>query len=374
MKIGILSRHSVANYGSLCQAYALQKSIENLGHDAVNINYTPDNEYGGRLANTLLKVSRWNKFKIILIPYYFYQKFSCSYSFNKFKLFRYNLLKETEELNKSTVKNCIKDFDLFCTGSDQVWNVLYDNKMDFTYLFDFLPKEYTRFSYASSFGGNSLLEGKDCIKKYLKNYSSITVREDSGVNILKDLNISGKQVLDPTLLLKKEDWQQFINTANNSGKYILIYQLKPNKNFDEYAKKLSNQTRLKLIRVSTMLFQFTKCGQFKYLPNISEFLSLIANATCLITDSFHGTCFAINLNVPFIEILPNRFNERNQSLLRMFNLEDRVLSNYEDTELINKEINWNNVNKILEEKRKNSINELSDMILSCDKTICKSTK
>lgn len=364
MKVGILSRHSVANYGSLFQAYALQSVIEKLGYEAVNINYTPSCEVGGNLAKTLIGVSRWGKNPITKLLFYGYQFPSCTHTFYTFREFRKKYLKETKEYTSPVqLKYDLPELDLFCTGSDQVWNLLYDNKIDDTYFFNFLPDKAKRIAYAASFGGNKF-ENKNVSRyvQYLKKYDAISVREDSGVEILKSFGIQGKQVLDPTLLLSREDWEKVALDKRKVSEYILIYQLRPNKAFDEYARELAKQTGLKLIRISVMYFQRFKCGKFIYLPKPDEFLWYIKNAKCLLTDSFHGTCFAINFETPFIEILPGRFNARNQSLLKTMGVEDRILTDYSDFSLFEKVINWSHVNELHIQEKKQSISQLRMMI------------
>ena len=364
MKIGVLSRHSVANYGSLLQAYSLQLEIEKLGFEVVNIDYTPAGEVGGELAKTLTKVSRWGKNPVTKLMFLCYQYPSFSHTFSTFKKYRKKYLKETRAyISSEELKNDLPKVDLFCTGSDQVWNLLYDNKIDDTYFFDFLPDDKRRIAYAASFGGNQF-EGKSVAKyaAYLRRYDKISVREDSGIEILKEFGIKGEQVLDPTLLPTKKEWNSILPQKDKDKEYILVYQLRPNKEFDDYAKKLSEITGLQLIRMSTMFFQKLKCGKFIYLPTPEEFLWYIKNAKCLLTDSFHGTCFAINFGTQFIEILPGRFNARNQSLLKAMGVEDRILTDYSDFSLYEKEIDWKMVDRLHEQERKRSIDILDFMI------------
>lgn len=363
MKIGILSRHSVANYGSILQAYALEKTLKDLGYEPININYTPKCEVGGNLAKTLLEVSKWRKNIFMKSFFYCYQYISCTITFNRFKKYRDELLKQTKMyISSDELRNDIPNVDLFCTGSDQVWNILYNNKIDDTYFFDFLPDECYRISYASSFGGYKF-EHNDIekYKNYLEKYSYVTVREDSGLEILKSFGIDGKQVLDPTLLLSERDWKTISSEGKIKGDYILVYQLRHNKNFDHYAKELSLKTGLKIVRISTMFYQKFKNGTFCYLPSPAEFLWYINNAKCLLTDSFHGTCFAVNFHTPFIEILPGRFNSRNESLLRIMGLEDRILKDYQDFDIYDKVIDWEKVDKKLNTLRNKSLE-----ILKCE--------
>lgn len=201
-------------------------------------------------------------------------------------------------------------------------------------------------------------------KKYLVQYDNIAVRENTAVKILREINIDAKQVLDPTLLIDSTEWVKYIKKdKKETEEYILIYQIHNDHKLNQYAKKFASKTKLKLIRVSPILHQIKRGGKFVYLPDISEFLSLIKNAKYLITDSFHGTAFAINFNTQFIEILPNTgTSSRNQSILKLTELEDRVLTDLEDFSYIDSQIDFSKVNKIIQKNREESIEYLKKFI------------
>ena len=206
----------------------------------------------------------------------------------------------------------------------------------------------------------------DSIKEYYKprltRYSHIAVREDSAVKLLGDMGIESMQVLDPTLLLDSGFWGQYLKPIKKS-KYILIYQIHNNKKLDEYAKNVSRCKGCPIIRVTASFHQIVRAGRLVLCPNIGEFLSYIKNAECLITDSFHGTVFAINFNIPFVEVLPNNSTgARNVSILKLTGLLDRILSDTEDVSLAEKDINYASVNAILEMERVKSLKILTRMI------------
>ena len=364
-KIAIISRHSVANYGSLLQAYATEQVIYQLGYKPITINYTPYEEYGSRLAKTLINKSRWSKNLTTKIAFLLYQSISFKHTFNIFKKYRAELLNETQEyVSSDKIMKDLSDVDIFCTGSDQTWNVTYDGSLDSTYFLDFVPSSVPKISYAASFGGNEFVSSDKIYQGYLKQYRKILVREDKGVEILKKMGIKGEQVLDPTLLLSAEKWNDIVSHRIINEDYILIYQLNPNKEFDDYVMKFSKITGLPVYRVSTMYFQRIKCGKFIYLPSPGDFLSLIKYSKYFFTDSFHGTCFAINFNVNFIDILPNRFSTRNKSILKTLNLDNRILYNYESLEIPEKQIDYSSVYKELISQRNRSIQLLKNAIES----------
>ena len=255
--------------------------------------------------------------------------------------------------------------DIFMTGSDQVWGPVSTGKHDLVYFLSFVPNRCKKVAFAASFGKAKFDENIiQEYKKYLVQYDNIAVRENTAVKILREINIDAKQVLDPTLLIDSTEWVKYIKKdKKETEEYILIYQIHNDPKLNQYAKKFASKTKLKLIRVSPILHQIKRGGKFVYLPDISEFLSLIKNAKYLITDSFHGTAFAINFNTQFIEILPNTgTSSRNQSILKLTELEDRVLTDLEDFSYIDSQIDFSKVNKIIQKNREESIEYLKEFI------------
>lgn len=364
-KIAFITRHSVANYGSLLQAYGLQKILLNLGYEVVCIDYTNEDEQPNNIAKAFLKDSKWNKsfmkrnfYKLVQVPIK-------RNMFLKFKEFRKAMLIESsnEYISLSDLRMNFPKADVYCTGSDQVWNYIHGKEIDEAYFLSFLPDDKKRISYASSFGGDAVLKThKDKIRQLLSKYDSISVREITGINFLNEIDIHGSLVLDPTLLLDKDEWNELTTFVNKPEKYVLVYQLQPNKRFNEYAKKFARLKKLPLIRISPSIHHIFRSGKFIHMPEVGEFLSYIKDATYFLTDSFHGTAFAINFNVQFIDILPGDNNGRNLSILQITNLNDRILKDYSDFNIFDKQINYDNVNRIIKKMRNESINYLVDSI------------
>lgn len=169
-------------------------------------------------------------------------------------------------------------------------------------------------------------------KEMLSRYDGIAVRENSAVELLTDLKIKALQVLDPTLLVNADEWEHYISDEDIiKGEYVLVYQIHSNPQLDKYAIQFAEKAGLKLIRVSPLMHQIKRGGDFIYLPDIGKFLALIKNARYMVTDSFHGTAFAINFNTQFVEVLPNTgTGGRNQSILKLMGLEDRIVKELDD--------------------------------------------
>ena len=370
-KVAIISRHAVSNYGSFYQALALEKAILNLGYDACTINYININEKSYRLCNIDISESRWNKNIIKKMIFYLINVPNRTIEFSKFEKFRKKALNLTEEFNsiEEIDKNKI-NADIYCTGSDQVWNETIYNKLDKSYFLDFLDDSDLRMSYAASFGkANINANNLEFIKNSLKKYKKISVREDVGVQLLKDMGLIGQQVLDPTFLLTGDEWRKISENykINNKNKYILIYQIHKNPDMIDYAKKYAKKYGYKLINVSVSFLEKKKNIKLEWLPDYRKLLSLFDNAQCVITDSFHATAFSINLNTNFVTFLPKHSTSRNQSILKLFNLQNRRVDKDSDFSIPENKIDFIEVNKILKEERdkslewlKNSLKELSN--------------
>ena len=369
MKIDIITRHSVPNYGSLLQSYATQKVIEEMGFESEIINYTRYEERYKNLVNTLIKGKKWDKNIITRMIYKMIQEPNYTKMYRRFEKYRKNFLKESrlEYGSLQELKDNVPEADVYCSGSDQIWGKIGTVEYDEAYFLKFIEDRTKRcIAYSSSFGKEEIdgsLEKN--INKLLKNYSDILVREDTAKSILKEHGINNvEQVLDPTLLLNKEQWSNLASKVKNKQKkYILVYQLHDNKSFDKYAKEFSKKTGLKLLRISPSIYHITRSGKLIYLPNQYEFLSLFQNAEYVLTDSFHATVFSIIFNRKFVDILPGKTSTRIISILKLTGLQDRILTKYDDFSFINKTINFSECNTIIENERKRSMELLKKAII-----------
>lgn len=198
-------------------------------------------------------------------------------------------------------------------------------------------------------------------QKWLEKYTYISVREDSAISLLDEMGLSSKQVLDPTLLFDSSFWSKLL-TPIKEKKYVLVYQLHNDKKLGEYAKKVAKEKGLPLVRISASFHQIMRPGKFIWCPSIGEFLSYIKNADCMITDSFHGTAFAINFNTQFVEVLPNNnTGTRNMSILKMTGLSNRIAMDY-DVKISQEKIDFTKANSVLIKEREKSIRCLKEML------------
>lgn len=200
----------------------------------------------------------------------------------------------------------------------------------------------------------------------LLSYDKIAVREDSAVSLLNSWGLSNcvGQVLDPTLLLTGDQWRSFGGLEQTIIKpYVLVYQLHNDYRLSDYAKKIAQKKNMELVRVNPFLHQVGRGGRFICCPDVREFLRLLNNSSMIVTDSFHGTCFAINLNKQFVEVLPNNATgTRNQSILKLTGLSDRIVSDYTYYNVAANHIDYAPVNRILDREREKSINILKELL------------
>ena len=369
MNIKVITRHGPSNYGSLLQSIATLKVLERLGHNAEIIDYQRKDERGLKavLANVNHKSGYSNPLKKLL---YIIIRFPMEWLAQvKFDKMRKTYLKMTERCS------CESDLrklsaDVFMTGSDQVWGPVLTESYDAHYFLDFVDDATPKVAYAASFGKTVFNdEIESTFKRLLTRYNHITVREDSAKAILDKWDIAcDGQVIDPTLLLNKDEWSKFIKQDRAQG-YVLIYQIHNNPKVNEYAKALAKKKGLKLYRVSPSLHQITRGGKLIYLPDLGDFLSAIKYCTYLVTDSFHGTCFAINFNKQFVEVLPeNGTSTRNQSLLKLVGLTNRIAYNVNDLDIADELIDYREVNAIIQEERIKSV-EVLKVMLNINKSV-----
>lgn len=365
MRIAVITRHAITNYGSLLQAFATQQVLENMGHTCEIIDYIREDEHYHNLEKTLVsQKDNWSNNPIKKIAYLAIRQPESLLSGRRFENEQRKWLHLTKRY--TSIEQLTKDkprADIYLTGSDQVWGPVANGTLDKSYFLAFTSEHDKRIAYAASFGRTDFsMENEKFYKETLKKYSHISVREDSALKIINSYGMDSVQVIDPTLLLDSKFWRKYTHAIKPS-KYILLYQLHNDKRLGAYAKKVAAEMNLPLIRISPSLHQIIREGRLIWCPSIRTFLSYIMNATCMITDSFHGTAFAINFNIPFVEVLPNNgTTTRNISILKMTRLSEQILLNDNDIECAKRVIDFQNVNNILKHKRAESISILKRMI------------
>lgn len=347
LRIDIITMDAVQNYGSVLQAFATKKFFESQNCDVTIINYVREDV---KYDNLIKSWSKGNPIKALVM-------FPTVKRWKKvFQTFRENNL-NLSKLCYTTEEDFISyplNADAYCTGSDQVWNSVWNNGIINPLYLSFVPDDKFKFAFAASFGQERLSQEEvDATKKYIDAYKFISVREDSAKRIVEQQYAYPNvvRVLDPTLNLTGDEWRKAANTHKKKENYILIYNLNRSKEFDDYAKELAKKTGLKLIRFCTRYDQILRVGKSKLIPEVFDFVRLIDNATYVLTDSFHATAFSMNLNTEPICVYPQKFGGRIDSLLKLLESQNRHIKDYNDFDVINRKVDFAVVNCILDAER-----------------------
>lgn len=361
-RIGTITFHSSYNYGSCLQAYALQKYITNeivkkCEYKIINLRIPKQREL---YSNYWKKSGLKNFIKRII---YFNKKNEIQKKDELYEDFINNKLHITKEYNSlEELQESDENFDYYISGSDQLWNLnAYD--FDWSYYLEFV-KSGKKISYSASFGDRKqewTIAEKNRVTKDIKQYDCISVREEESCDVIKKITKSTPPIhIDPTMLLKYDDWMKLIsNDRIIKEKYIFFYNLKQNKEIVKLAKKIGKKLNLPII-ISKCPNKYEIFG-FKKKFDIGplEFLNLIKNSELTLSSSFHGTVFSILLKKPFFALGASN-DYRIITLLEKMNLKDRSINNQNFDELIKNSFNidYRNVEKVLNDEREKSKNYL----------------
>ena len=244
-------------------------------------------------------------------------------------------------------------FDIYCVGSDQVWNPKYTMD-DGVFVLDFVPNCKKKISYSSSFTVNQIENKyqKDFYGSHLKMFDSLSVREQSGIEIIRDL--TGKEatcVLDPVFLLTKEQWKKTLKIKVNKKPYVFFYSL------NYMADTMQNMTKC-LDGIINGKNSFDYIVSNKEISsefnvevinndNTRKFVEYIANASFVLTDSFHASAFALIFGVPVYGFSGSVNDDRIYSLFKLLGIQECCIKNGETHELAPLSIFQNTAERIL---------------------------
>lgn len=369
--VGVITLHNSPNYGSCLQTFATQMVLDSLGVNVCIIDYyrhdaIPENEadraLNGQLAKKLpvFRIPGVKTLARIPVSKMVERR---SAPLNDFRRSALNLASRkyysSEEL-ETDPPVC----DVYCTGSDQVWNSKWNGGFERAFYLSFAPEGARRIAYASSIGKSSLEEWEiPLMREALSRYSAISVREAEAADLLDSIGIHGAvPVIDPTLMLKPAEWEAVSDGWMPERPYILLYQLNRNPDFDAYAQRVSKLTGLPIMRIAYGVHEKRRNETAVICPTVGRFLSLFFGAELVLTDSFHGTAFSVNLGKPFVSIAPERFSGRIGNLLAMTGLEGRLLSDWNDVTLASEELDFSEARVVLARERGRAWSFLRDAL------------
>lgn len=359
-KVGVITFHFADNFGAVLQVYALSNKIKKMGMEAEIIDFSPLDLKTPYLLFPNYKIMLFKKGlkytinNILARIYYFKHNYLKIKNFEKFRK-EYLNLTDKRYTNALELKNLKEKYDYCITGSDQVWNPKFFSQSGGAYFLDFADDTTKKISYAASIAEKVDERYYEEYRKHLSNFEKISVREDSAKKFLE--SITNKKInvtLDPTLLLDKSEWNEIASFNRNNDRYILVYDLIKDPLVTKLANKISKETNLKII-------SYSKRGMYNNWDNTfsacnpTEFLGLFSNAELVITNSFHGTAFAINYNKLFYTVPHPERGSRMIDLMSNLDLQDQLIRTDQDIDNLNKEINYDVVNDKLKKMRKDSL-------------------
>lgn len=372
-KIAVVNRTNLKNYGSVLQVYALCEAINHLGYQAEvvwgkgNLSKNWDIR-PNKIAQTL--------YKLLLNPSLIMSTYKTAKSvkgatISSEKVLKFDVFVQEHFIRRFFSQNELKkiaktdEYKKFVCGSDQIWSstTLYVDPL--MYL-RFSPAE-KRVAYAPSLGRNYIPDyNKRIMRKYISDIPYVSVREEVGRELIKE--ITGREVpvvLDPTLLLMKDDWEK-LKIPEKRENYVLCYFL--NETSEAVINKIESiceKYNKTIINIGCPFSQGSKVGIINEDIGPGEFLGLVGNAEMIFTDSYHGMLFSLIYQKPFWSIARN-YGEHDQSsrqktVLSMLHLENRYIS--ENVAKISFEgIDYTDVDKILQQRRHFSIDYLNNAL------------
>ena len=348
MKIGILTQHFLLNYGGIIQNFALQQVLLKLGHDPLTFEHDTCYSRTRWFLRTIKYILRTRSFRNIPV-YPIYNGRIGNKNFIKFVLKNIKSVPVTDFTPSLTAQYGI---DAYVVGSDQVWRPAFNLGPRLGNMFlNFADDKVKKLSYAASFGCKEweyTEEQELQCGKLAKRFDAISVREASGVDLCKEhFGVDATLVLDPTLLLDKEDYGKVCNDVPRKGKHIFVYSLVVSEGVLAVAEKVAEKMGLPII--------VKQAGsKVRKEDTIEDWFAEFRDADYVVTDSFHGMVFSIIFNKPFSVVMnPSGGNERYISLLSHLGLMERIVKG--ETLSSNSIINWQEVNLKLTDLKKTSL-------------------
>ncbi len=327
MRLGIITFSCAYNYGAMLQCYALQETLVRLGHEVEVIDYRPKylvrtaplNFSSVRKALGTIKRMLTGKYK------------AAKKDYDRFACFEKSFYKRSAHVLKTSNQYAeqIDKYDAIVIGSDQIWNHRWNGEDPVWYGWPGSVGGRPKFiTYAASAGSPNFNTTEIAlVNQFVSKFTAVSARESVLSDYLSNkFNISAPVVLDPTLLADPSVWNSWKTSKPVSGDYIVMYQARANDNVIRIARKFASLYGWRIVASDT----YRNSSSHDFIPptfSPDEFVSLIANAKCVVTTSFHGTVFSLICHTPFYTLrLNDGADERAEGLLKSVGLYDRMIS------------------------------------------------
>lgn len=353
------------NYGALLQAYALKCAIESLNCNVQILNYAlPSTVSTYEPYPKITGFKSMRRFLAGLGTYRFQKR-----SIKKFLSFRDEYFNFTKEYhNFEELLQDPPEAQIYFTGSDQVWNPLIN--FDEAYYLMFASENTVRASYAASLGISQIPEKYlSEFQKRVKNITFRSVRESSSRELLLGMNICSSVHIDPTLLLKSEQYNKLSANIEIKRPFILLYFLIMPSSPEQYIKELKTLYPDHLIVNLHGDLGTKRIGDVQIADaGPKEFLSLIRDSEAVVTSSFHGTIFSIIFHRPFLSFLPQGTGGRILDLLDGLCLSDQIIFSPNQIEKLKNELPYNEIDVVIEKKQQDAFKYLKKVVMASKRT------
>lgn len=358
MKTVTVTLHHSTNYGATLQAYALQQTLQGLGHENVIFEYPykNNNTVKSKSIKALVRGAYLKCLKYV-------RGKKANKLANSFRVFH------ERRMHFTRIYESMEDLrhdppiaDAYITGSDQVWNLSKKNTFTSARFLDFGDEKIRRFSYAASIEALNYSEDeKIMVKKCLDRFSGISLREQSACEYIH--NITSKEtirLIDPVFLLTPQKWSEMACEPRINGPYILTYQVLRNDRMQEVADYLKNLTGFPVVQVCNTTVKWIKADKTLYDVSPEEFIGLYLNASIVISASFHGTALGLVFGKPTYGLIRNEFGNRIKEVFELFSIGNFCIS--QDSEIPNPEIDVDALQEKVEKERQRALSFLNKQL------------
>lgn len=353
------------NYGSALHTYALQRVINSLSPDqakSIVLDYCPDVLQDKEILNPIKNLWDTDKESRYMVELTMPAIRINNEKFNKFYKRHYNFSSQkytSKNFNESLEKEHLHGY--IC-GSDTIWCIREFNGFDDGYFGNYpVMKRSRTISYAASFGDVDFTPYElEILKKRLQNFKAISVRESTNLCFIKNnTKVPVQRALDPTLLLTGAHYEEITEKRLIDEPYILLYARRYNRAMEEYADRLAAYFGCKVVEIS---LRATNAGRhiMKYDAGVEEFLSLVKYAEYVITNSFHGVIFSIQMHTLFKAFSREQADTKIDELLDLLELKQhKMITGFEESQ---NTLDFENIERILSEKRIDSLTFLRNAL------------
>jgi hypothetical protein len=344
------------NYGSALQSWALSQMIDKIGAEfgiqSKLVDYCPKVLEDSDCLNPAKKMwdtdTEARRQIELMMP-------AIRENYQKFEEFYTNRFRRTKKKYYDTNFNdVVKDENIegFVCGSDTIFCINEFKGFVEGYYANFDCMRGKSVSYAASFGDPTFTEQDyQTLNERLQNFKALGIREYNMLPYIKEhVNVRAERTIDPTLLAEASLYDSIIAEPLMEEKYILLYSRRYNKAMEQYAEQMAKQKGLKLVEISIRATNAEKGHIMRYDAGVEEFLSLVKHAECVITNSFHGVIFAVQLRTPFYCFSREQGDTKIGEVLDLFGLNNRIM--IIGTENVPQEIDYDVVHQRIAEARK----------------------